>query len=72
MEVECSHELHAPFFTESRINNPVEGCEAGNPGARSLIGHFVLLLWAAVDREVEPYPTSDGLAQEVTPSERKL
>jgi hypothetical protein len=33
VEVECSDELHAPFFTEKRINNAVEGCEAGNPGS---------------------------------------
>ena len=32
VEVECSNELHAPFFTEKRIKNPVEGCEAGKPG----------------------------------------
>jgi hypothetical protein len=32
VEVECSDELHAPFFTEKRIHNSVEGCEAGNRG----------------------------------------
>jgi hypothetical protein len=32
VEVECSHELHAPFCKEKRINKPVEGCKAGNPG----------------------------------------
>jgi hypothetical protein len=60
VEVECSNELHAPFFTEKRINNPVEGCKAGNPGS----------LQADLDNSL--YPANVGLAQEVTPSERKL
>jgi hypothetical protein len=33
VEVECSDELHAPFFTEKRINNRVEAVrqEIRNP-----------------------------------------
>jgi hypothetical protein len=60
VEVECSGQLHAPFFTERRRNYPIQGCVAGNPGS----------LQAILD--ISFYPANDGLAQEVTPSERKL
>jgi len=56
-------------MTIARASDAWHLSRAGIPTSRS---HISYCYCGAVDPEFEPYPANDGLAQEMTPSERNL